>query len=202
MARSGRSVRRRKQQRDQRHQRVGVVVGICGAAVAALLCYQVFLRSDSTPTPATPSAAPAATVDATSTTSQPQEPTLPNSSFDELSVRDPFEPIAQYSTATTTPTTVPVTPTTTPDGISTTPTTSPAQNPAPVSDITLVDVYVDASGRTTAVVRVNGAEFSEVHEGDAFATNYRLVRFTSTSCADFTYADSPFSLCTGQQTQK
>jgi hypothetical protein len=204
-ARNGRAVRRRKQQRQQRHQRAGVLVGIAGALVGALLFYQVFLQTDATPAPETSSAAaPSPVADGTSTTTFPQEPTLPNASFDELSLRDPFEPVGQYSSGggSTSTTTEPTTPTTVPDGISTTPTTTPLQNPGPTSDISLIDVYVDpATGATVAHVRVDSSEY-DVREGEVFATNYRLVRFTSTTCADFTYADSPFSLCTGQQVQK
>ena len=52
-------------------------------------------------------------------------------------------------------------------------------------------------------MQVSGAEYTVV-AGQTFgpANNYKLVAFTSDTCANFTYADSPFSLCTGEQVMK
>jgi len=50
-------------------------------------------------------------------------------------------------------------------------------------------------------VRVDGTEYTVV-AGQQFAGNYVLIAFTSPTCASFTYADSPFNLCTGEQVVK
>lgn len=192
------STRRRRREKNQ--QRSGVVLGVAGALIAALLVYQVFFRGgdDASPTATGPSVGEV--IDGTTTTTTPLEPTLPNGSFDELSLRDPFEPIGQITPGTNT--TVTTTTTTIPGTISTTPTTTPAQNPGGVNDVAMMDIYIDpVSGAQTARVRVGAAEYT-VTAGQAFATNYMLVRFTSDSCADLTYASSPFPLCVGQQTVK
>jgi hypothetical protein len=187
--------------------RTGVLLGVAGALIAALLVYQVFLKSDDTPV-ATGSPTPAAAVapEGATTTTVPLEPELPNGSFDELSVRDPFEPVGQISSddgsdvPDTTPDTVPDT---TPDSIPTTPTTSPLQNPTSSTEVALLDVTV-VNGVMTARVRVGTAEYPDIAAGQTFgpSSNYVLVAFTSDSCANFTYADSPFSLCVGEQVLK
>jgi hypothetical protein len=186
-------------------------LGIAAALIAALLVYQVFLKSDGTPTASnasgagTPAAATIPAADrATTTTTAPLEPELPNGSFDELSLRDPFQPVGTISdggdggsTDTTTTTTGGTTDTTLP----TTATTSPAQNPAGGTEVALLDVTDIGGGVYQARVRVGTSEYS-VKTGEAFANNYKLIQFTSSSCANFTYADSPFSLCTGEQVVK
>jgi hypothetical protein len=190
---------------NSRSSRSGVLLGIAGALIAALLVYQVFLKGDDTPT-AAPAGRPAVAAvagDGTTTTTVPLEPELPNGSFDELSLRDPFEPVGQISDGgETTPTTPPDTTDDTTDTIPTTPTTSPAQNPAASTEVALLDV-TNVNGVLTARVRVGGAEYTVV-AGQTFGpeNNYVLVTFTSDSCANFTYADSPFSLCTGEQVLK
>ena len=189
----------RRSRREESKPRTGVLVGIAGAALAALLVYQVFVRSDDTQ-PTASSGSPAAGVATSTTTLVPQEPTLPNGSFDELSLRDPFEPPfgsgddgGGTPTSSTSSTTIPGT-------IPTTPTTSPAQNPAPKTDIALEDI-IEANGVSTARIRVGGDEYS-VLEGQVFAINYKLVAFTSATCVTLQYADSPFSLCEGEQVYK
>jgi len=189
--------------------RSGIFLGIAGALIVSLLVYQVFLKSDgssgSSSAGAPPAAAGAPAAGAsTTTTTAPLEPELPNGSFDELSLRDPFQPIDQISTGgdtggttQTTTTTQPTTDTTFP----TTATTSPAQNPAAGTQVALLDVTDIGGGVLQARVSVDGVEYS-VKAGDVFATNYKLVVFTSPTCANFTFADSPFSLCTGEQVIK
>lgn len=197
----------RRNRRDENHQRTGVAIGIAGALIAALLVYQVFLRSDDTaaPTAATRSAS-GVTIDGSAapgstTTTVPLEPTLANGSFDELSLRDPFEPpIRNTPSGGTTPTTRATPTTTSSSTFSTTPTTSPQQNPAPTTDVALLDVYSD-NGVQTARIRVGGVEYTAV-AGGTFATNYKLVSFASDKCVNLTYADSPFSLCQGEQVTK
>ena len=191
----------RRDRRQHNQHRSGVMLGIAGALIAALLVYQVFFRSSDDGAP-TPQAAPAAsattrTGNDTTTTTAPLEPSLPNGSFDELSLRDPFEPVGQITpvepttTTTTTPGVVPP---------ETTPTTS--LNPAGTTDVAMIDIYVDpTTGARTARIRVGTAEYT-VTEGQQFAANYLLVRFTSDTCADLTYASQGFTLCTGQQTVK
>ena len=197
----------RRNRRDENHQRTGVAIGIAGALIAALLVYQVFLRSDDTaaPTAATRSASGVsiegrAAPDSTTTT-VPLEPTLANGSFDELSLRDPFEPpIRNTPSGGTTPTTRATSTTTSSSTFPTTPTTSPQQNPAPTTDVALLDVYSN-NGVQTARLRVGGTEYTAV-AGGTFATNYKLVSFASDKCVNLTYADSPFSLCQGEQVTK
>ena len=197
----------RRKRRDENHQRTGVAIGIAGALIAALLVYQVFLRSDDTavPTAATRSTS-GVTIDGSAapgstTTTVPLEPTLANGSFDELSLRDPFEPpIRNTPSGGTTPTTRATPTTTSSSTFSTTPTTSPQQNPAPTTDVALLDVYSD-NGVQTARIRVGGVEYTAV-AGGTFATNYKLVSFASDKCVNLTYADSPFSLCQGEQVTK
>ena len=189
--------RRQRRQRNQR--RTGALLGVAGALVAGLLVYQVFFSGGSG---GTRSALRGPTVadslsggNGTTTTTAPLEPSLPNGSFDELSLRDPFEPVGQITPSVTTPTT-------TPTGIPTTPTTSPLQNPGPVTDVAMIDIYIDAgTGAQIARIRVGTVEYT-VRQGETFATNYALVRFTTDGCADLTYASSGFHLCPGQQTVK
>lgn len=204
MADSTRRDRRdRRNRRGRTKQRSSVILGVAAALVGALLVYQVFLRDDgktSVAAPPNPVAAASDPAAGTTTTTAPLEPTLPNGSFDELSLRDPFEPIGQVSTGGTSTVTTP--PTTTSGSISTTPTTSPAQNPGGVSEVTMLDIYVDpATGAQTARVQV-GTSVYTVTEGQQFAGNYQLVRFKSSTCAELTYASAGFTLCTGQQTLK
>jgi hypothetical protein len=190
-----------------RSTRSGILLGIAGALIASLLVYQVFLKSDGSSTASsagTPAAATApATPASTTTTTVPLEPELPNGSFDELSLRDPFQPVGEVptdtgdTTATTTATTVP----TSSDTFPTTATTSPTQNPAGTTQVALLDVTDTGGGVLVARVRVGTTEYS-VQAGEVFAGNYKLVQFTSATCADFTFADSPFSLCTGEQVIK
>lgn len=197
-----RSSRHPRGSRSSQSSRSGVLLGIAGALIAALLVYQVFLKGDDTPT-ATPAGRPAVSAspagDGTTTTTVPLEPELPNGSFDELSLRDPFEPVGQISDGGDTTTTT-TTPDTT-DTIPTTPTTSPAQNPAAGTEVALLDV-TNVNGVLTARVRVGSSGEYTVIAGQQFAGNYKLIVFTSDTCADFTYADSPFSLCTGEQVMK
>ncbi len=205
MARN-RSSRKRSNNGD-RSQRTGLLLGIAGAAVMMLLIYQVFLRSDDA-TPKSLGPVPESTSGSGSTaTTAPQEPTLPNGSFAELSLRDPFEAPTQYTPGggSTTTTTQPTTTTTNSASFPTTPTTSPAQNPAPTTDVALLDVFSDTGGVQTARIRVGTVEYTAV-AGQVFATNYKLIAFTT--CVggqpgvSLTYADSPFSLCQGEQVTK
>ena len=198
----------RRDRREENHQRTGVAIGIAGALIASLLVYQVFLRSDDTAAPtAATGAASGVSIDGrvaaagSTTTTVPLEPTLANGSFDELSLRDPFEPpIRNTPSGTTTPTTRATPTTTSSSTFSTTPTTSPQQNPAPTTDVALLDVYSD-NGVQTARIRVGGTEYTAV-AGGTFAVNYKLVSFASEKCVNLTYADSPFSLCQGEQVTK
>ncbi len=190
----------RRDRRQRTRNRSGVMLGIAGVLIAALLVYQVFFRGGDSGAPSR-QAAPAATAtdtgNATTTTTAPLEPSLPNGSFDELSLRDPFEPVGQITPVepTTTTTTTPGT------DVSTTSTTL-SLNPAATTDVAMIDIYVDpTTGARTARIRVGTAEYT-VTEGQQFAANYLLVRFTSDTCADLTYASSGFTLCTGQQTVK
>jgi hypothetical protein len=185
--------------------RSGILLGIAGALIASLLVYQVFLKSDGDSESSSLGAPPAAGAPAaagTTTTTAALEPELPNGSFDDLTLRDPFEPQVSTggtgSTTDTTTTTQPTTDTTFP----TTATTSPAQNPAASTQVALLDV-TDVNGVQTARVRVGDTEYTVV-AGQTFgpSNNYVLVAFTSATCANFTYADSPFSLCTGEQVIK
>ena len=195
---------RRKRSKSGASSRSGILLGIAGALIASLLVYQVFLKGDDTPVAS--SAKPAVSAvpggSGTTTTTVPLEPELPNGSFDELTLRDPFEPIGQVSSGgggvpDTTTTTSPDTTGTIP----TTPTTSPAQNPATGTQVALLDVTDLGGGVLQARVRVDGTEYS-VQAGQQFAVNYKLIEFTSPTCANFTYADSSFNLCTGEQVIK
>jgi hypothetical protein len=188
--------------------RTGILLGVAGALIAALLVYQVFMKSDDTPV-ATGTPAPAAAVapEGMTTTTVPLEPELPNGSFDELSLRDPFEPQVSTGSGSSGGTTdVPDVPDTTPPDttpIPTTPTTTPAQNPGSTTEVALIDI-TDVNGVLTARVRVGSTEYPDVVAGGVFgpSSNYVLVSFDGTSCANFTYADSPFKLCVGEQVLK
>jgi hypothetical protein len=203
--------RRRGRSVSAEHRnKTGILLGVAGALIAALLVYQVFLKGGDDTTSSTSSAPPAAgapaPAGATTTTTVPLQPELPNGSFDELSLRDPFEPVGGITpdggtTVDTTP--VDTTPATAPsDTLPTTVTTSPEQNPAPTTEVALLDITV-VNGQNTARVRVGTVEYTVV-QGQTFgpASNYVLTQFTSPTCATFTYADSPFTLCTGEQIRK
>lgn len=200
---------RRDRRTSNRSSRSGILLGVAGALIASLLVYQVFLKGDDTPVaasagkPAVSAVVPGA--DASTTTTAPLEPELPNGSFDELSLRDPFEPVGQVSSDSTDSSDVPdTTPTSPPDTsgtIPTTPTTSPAQNPAGTTQIALLDVTDIGGGVLQARVQVDGTEYT-VLAGQQFAGNYKLIAFTSPTCANFTYADASFNLCTGEQVVK
>lgn len=193
--------RSRRQRREESQRSKGIALGVVGAILASLIVYQVFVRDDSTPSAVSPSKEVAASSSGSTTTTAPLEPSVPNGSFAELSLRDPFEPIGQVTPINTTPTTL-TPPTTSSDGtIPTTPTTSPAQNPGATTDVALIDIYSDANGVQTARIKVGGAEYSVV-AGGTFATNYRLISFASDKCVNLQYADSPFSLCVGEQVIK
>jgi cytoskeletal protein RodZ len=193
----------RRSRRQQTNHRTGLFLGLAGAMVAMLLVYQVFVRTDdATPKSLGPVPAGSAAGKDSSPTSSPQEPILPNGSFEELSVRDPFQAPTQYTpSGGSTSTTQPTTSTTSSGTISTTPTTSPAQNPAATTDVALLDVYTSPEGVQTARIRVGGVEYTVV-AGQVFATNYKLISFASDTCVNLTYADSPFSLCQGEQVTK
>lgn len=207
--RSTRNQSNRKRSGGGKTERTGVLLGIAGAAVMMLLVYQVFLRSDdATPKSLGPVPAQSATKGASAGTT-PQEPTLPNGSFAELSLRDPFEAPTRFTPGggSTTTTTQPTTTTTDSSQLPTTPTTSPAQNPAPTTDVALLDVFADtaAGGAQTARIRVGTVEYTAV-AGQTFATNYKVISFTTCvggqAGVNLTYADSPFSLCQGEQVTK
>ncbi|MBK5289912.1 MAG: hypothetical protein JJE46_15765 [Acidimicrobiia bacterium] len=195
--------RSRRERRERQQRSMGVGVGVVGAILAVLIVYQVFLRDDGTPAAVAPSPGASSQIAGSTTTTAPLEPSVPNGSFAELSLRDPFEPIGQVTPTNTTPSTVSTTPTTTasPGTISTTPTTSPLQNPGGTTDVALIDVYVDTNGVQTARIKVGGAEYP-VTAGGTFATNYKLISFASDRCVNLQYADSPFSLCVGEQVIK
>jgi hypothetical protein len=184
--------------------RNGIFLGVAAALILSLLVYQMFLKSDDTATTATtPAAATAPAAKGSTTTTAPLGPELPNGSFDELSLRDPFEPVGGVVdggggtvTSTTTTTTTP-----TSDTLPTTPTTSPAQNPSGGTEVALLDVTDIGGGTLQARVRVGTNEYS-VQAGQQFAGNYKLIQFTSPTCANFTFADASFSLCTGEQVIK
>lgn len=193
--------RSRRSRREESQRSKGIALGVVGAILASLIVYQVFLRDDSTPSAVSPSKEVAASSAGSTTTTAPLEPSVPNGSFAELSLRDPFEPIGQVTPINTTPTTL-TPPTTSSAGtIPTTPTTSPQQNPGGTTDVALIDIYADAGGVQTARIKVGGAEYSVV-AGGTFATNYRLISFASDTCVNLQYADSPFSLCVGEQVIK
>ena len=51
-------------------------------------------------------------------------------------------------------------------------------------------------------MQVDGAEYTVLAGDSVRRRNYKLVAFTSATCANFTYADSSFTLCTGEQVIK
>ena len=128
--------------------------------------YQVFLKGDYTPVAAStgkPAVSAVASGDGATTTTVPLEPELPNGIFDELTLRDPFEPIGQVDTGGSDGGTTVTTATTSPDTtgtIPTTPTTSPAQNPAAGTQVALLDITDLGGGVLQARVRVDGTEYS------------------------------------------
>ena len=137
---------RRDRRTSTKSSRSGIMLGVAGALIASLLVYQVFLKGDDTPVAAgsgKPAVSAVASGDSATTTTVPLEPELPNGSFDELTLRDPFEPIGQVDTGGSDGGTTETTTTTEPDTtgtIPTTPTTSPAQNPAAGTQVALLDI--------------------------------------------------------------
>lgn len=194
---------RRDRRRRGRKQRTRSVLTVVAVLLGALLMYQLAFRGDDGPKVATsPTPAVDAAPGSTTTTTVPQEPSLPNSSFEELSVRDPFAPVGSStdSGSATVDTTPPTTAATSSGTISTTPTTSPAQNPSGAQEISVLDVY-QVNGVTTARVQVGGSQYTVV-AGQTFATDYKLVQFTDAKCADFVHGSATFNLCAGEQSNK
>lgn len=191
---------RADRRRRGRQQRTRTVLTVIAVLLGALTVYQLMFRGDDGPKSATATVpAVSASGGDTTTTTVPQEPSLPNSSFEELSVRDPFEPVGSsgsYDPVDTTTTTA----ATSSETISTTPTTSPAQNPSGSQEISVLDVY-QVNGVTTARVRVGGSDYTVV-AGQTFATDYKLVQFTDAKCADFVHGSATFNLCAGEQSNK
>jgi cytoskeletal protein RodZ len=192
---------RRARRHRGRKQRTRSLLTVVAVLLGALLMYQLVFRSDGSNTATSPLPAASSSANDTTTTTVPQEPSLPNSSFEELSVRDPFQPVVTTDSGSTgTVETTTTTASTSSATISTTPTTSPTQNPAPAQEISLLDVYT-VNGVTTARVRVGGSDYTVV-AGQTFATDYKLVQFTDTKCADFVHGSYTFNLCAGEQSNK
>ncbi len=195
---------RRDRRRRGRQNRTRIVLTGVAVVIGALLVYQLMFRPDDGPKTAATSvpAVSAQSGAGSTTTTVPQEPSLPNSSFEELSVRDPFAPVGSStdSGTVTVDTTPPTTAATSSGTISTTPTTSPAQNPSGAQEISVLDVY-QVNGVTTARVQVGGSQYTVV-AGQTFATDYKLVQFTDAKCADFVHGSATFNLCAGEQSNK
>jgi hypothetical protein len=135
--------------------------------------------------------------------------TAPVDEFEVFATRDPFEPVitltpdtTPVTTPVTTPGTTPTTPSTstTPGGATTTTTVSPGFEPVPGEQVTVLDVFVDASGATMARVQVGSTVYT-VAVGDTFATSYQVVSLEGT-CGTFLYGDATFTLCEGEQVIK
>ncbi|HEY1740156.1 MAG TPA: hypothetical protein VGI86_15685 [Acidimicrobiia bacterium] len=137
----------------------------------------------------------------TATTIAPSPPTFP-----VYGSKNPFEPVIQVEspTSTTTPPSSGGTTTTTTPGTSgstTTTTIAPSNNPVPSQTVTLIDVFRNSNGVVQARVQVGSTVFT-VGEGDTFASGaYRVVSLDS-PCGQFLFGDSPFTLCVGEQTLK
>jgi hypothetical protein len=184
-----------------------VIAGIALLAIVALLGMKVLGgggggsgdgASDSTAATAA-AGAPAAS---TTTTTAPAEPSTPNQSFDVFTTKNPFQPLVTDSTATsgsTTDTTSP--PVDTSDGAVPPPIIPQEQAPAAGTPVSVLEVS-DATGATVARVQVGSTVYT-VAAGETFATSYRVVSLDAgTGCGQFQYGDTPFELCTGQQTLK
>lgn len=191
---------RADRRRRGRQHRTRTVLTVVAVLLGVLTVYQLGFRSDDGPKAATATVpAVSAKGSDTTTTTVPQEPSLPNSSFEELSVRDPFEPVGDSGSVEPVDTTS-TTAATSSETVSTTPTTSPAQNPSGSQEISVLDVY-QVNGVTTARVRVGGSDYTVV-AGQTFATDYKLVQFTDAKCADFVHGSYTFNLCAGEQSNK
>ena len=120
--------------------------------------------------------------------------TTPPATFQVYATKNPFEPVIQLSPGTTTPTTGG-------GGGATTTTTTPSNEPPPGQIVTLLDVFRDSGGTERARVQVGSTVYT-VGEGDTFADGqYRVVSLDA-PCGQFLFGDSPFRLCTGEQTIK
>ncbi len=191
----------------QERRRLVVLGCVLGVLVAAFVARAVFGGDGSSSSPGSGPVAertnPFDTVPGVSTTTvAPSPPTFP-----VYGSKNPFEPVIQVETSSTTPTTsggaTTTTPTTPGGGTSGTTTTTqvPSNNPPPGQTVTLIDVFRDSSGVVQARVQVGSTVYT-VAAGDTFANGtYRVVSLDD-PCGQFLFGDSPFKLCVGEQTLK
>lgn len=184
---------------------LGAVLGLLVAVFAA----KTLLGSDSgSKSTGSGNGAPAATDPFTPPTGGPTTTaahasttaaTAPPPTFQVYATKNPFEPVIELSTGSST-TTAPGTGGTGGTGTTTT-TASPSNEPPPGQVVTLLDVFRDSSGIEKAKVQVGSTVYT-VAEGETFADGqYRVVSLDA-PCGQFLFGDSPFRLCEGEQTIK
>jgi hypothetical protein len=186
-----------------------VIAGIGLVVIVAFLAMKVLGGggggSDSASSASTAATAAAGAPSAsTTTTTAPGEPSTPNQSFDVFTTKNPFQPLVTESASsgfdesTTTQTSPPLDN----SGDATVPPIIPQeQAPAAGTPVSVLEVS-SATGATVARVQVGSTVYT-VAVGDTFATSYRVVSLDAgTGCGQFQYGDTPFELCTGQQTLK
>jgi hypothetical protein len=182
-----------------------VIAGIGVLVIVAFLAMKVLGGggggSSATSSSTAGTAAAGAPSASTTTTTAPASPSTPNQSFDVFTTKNPFQPLVTDSASTsfnlpTTDTSIPTSTDVTP------PATIPTdQAPSAGTPVSVLEV-VDAGGVVSARVQV-GSQVYTVHVGDTFATSYRVVSLDpTTGCGQFQFGDTPFELCTGQQTLK
>jgi len=185
-----------------------IIAGIGVLVIVAFLAMKVLGGGggggSASPASTAATAAGGAPAASTTTTTAPGEPTTPNQSFDVFTTKNPFQPLVTDSaTGTNTGTTTDITtPPVDTSGGTTPPATIPTeQAPAAGTPVSVLEVSA-ATGTTVARVQVGSTVYT-VAVGDTFATSYRVVSLdTATGCGQFQFGDTPFELCTGQQTLK
>lgn len=134
----------------------------------------------------------------------PGDVTGPTTEFQLGQPRDPFEPLVDETTSTTTADGATTTSTTA--GGATTSTTSGGATTSTTQDddpeglrVTLIEVR-EEGGERVAVVQVDGVTYT-VGVGDTFATDFKVVSLSDNGGV-FTYKDSAFTLAEGQSIVK
>ncbi len=184
-----------------------VIAGIGALVIVAFLAFKVFGGGSSgdsaSPKSTAATVAAGAPVPSTTTTTAPGAPSTPNQSFDVFTTKNPFQPLVTTSSpgssgnSTSSSTTIP----TSTGGVTPPPTIPTEQAPAAGTPVSVLEI-TNSGGATAARVQVGSTVYT-VAVGETFATSYRVVSLDpATGCGRFQFGDTPFELCTGQQTLK
>ena len=158
-------------------RRLAVLLGIGVALVLLLLVVPRVLSGGGSD--GEPAAAPIAP--SSPSTVAPATPVVPIVPVAVRSSKDPFQPLVRPRA---------------PEKAA-----PPAVAPTPSkTNVRLVDVYVDAAGKATAKLQLDGADLA-VKAGQQFGGSFRVLDLDVTShCGNFLFGDQPFGLCAGEAT--